>query len=289
MKKTKLKLWIAFTMILLVFLLSIFLRKKTELVQPKIGPITDSVYSLGTIKSDATYNLRTVISSRILTLFVSEGDHVEKNKPLIYLESGLTLYAPFTGVISNINIRQGEITMPSQTLLTLINFDKMYILASLDQQSILMVRKGQKVEISFESMRNKKAKGVVASVYPSNSSFMAKIITREMPAGVLPEMTCDLAIETSRKENAVLIPTVALNQKKTILVARNKEKIMMKPQLGNTSGDYIEILGSEIQPNDRFIVVIPKSPLWSLFQLISILSLILILSLIFRKKKEAQN
>lgn len=278
--------WLFFSLMLIALIFSLLAGRKPETLKPKSGNVVEAVYALGTVKTDNTFNLRTSITSKISRIFVTEGDGVYKNTPLILLDSGLMLRAPFSGIINKINQKETENTIPGQAILSLINFEKMHISASLDQESVLKVRKGQKVEISLESMRDKKAKGVVSSVYPSGTEFIAKIKSNDLPAGVLPEMTCDIAIEISKREQVNMIPLRSLNSQ-TLSLIRHNQKITLKPRLGVVSGEWVEVLNNEVQLTD--ILLIPKKPtnIRLFFVILFVFLAGITLYQILRKKKEA--
>ena len=222
-------------------------------VPPKIGPIVEVVYALGTVKSEHTYNLRLGIPASIISIFVTEGQEVKRGAPLLVTDSGVAFDAPFSGIVYKLNFEKGENVMPGTPVLTIIDPSTIYILVSLDQQSAMRVKKSQPVELSFEGIRNTKSTGMVDRIYPSNGQFYARIYSRTIPAGVLPDMNVDCAIAVGKKDKALLIPAAALKEG-AVTLYRNKKKMMVRCQTGAVNEGWTEVTDNSILPNDEIVV-----------------------------------
>jgi multidrug efflux pump subunit AcrA (membrane-fusion protein) len=219
MKKRK-QLFILMTITgLSLFLIGTLLRPSDELVKPIISPVVDVIYALGTVEAIRDFQLRFGMNSTILNLYVEEGDHVNKGDPLLRNDTLLIFTAPFTGVVSEIKYKQGELVPANVAVLTLTSLENMYVRVSLSQESILPVKPGQPVQISFENLRNKIVTGRVARVYPSDGNFIVKIRADQMPEEVVPEMSFDVSIEFGRKDRAVLVTVAAIVNNKLYLWA----------------------------------------------------------------------
>ena len=118
--------------LLAIFLGYGFFFKKPNVVKPKVGPIVEAIYALGTVKSDDIYILKLGITSGITQLFVSEGDIVQKGQKLIVTESS-TLTSPISGTVTRIYLDKGETVMPGIPVLTVMDLTKTFIQISLDQ------------------------------------------------------------------------------------------------------------------------------------------------------------
>lgn len=182
----------------------------TTTVKPQKGPVSDSVFALGTVKTDRLYNVRFGMNTVIRRLYVHEGDRVDAGSQLVMNDSSPVARSPFAGVITSVSYLEGELAPAGQAILSIAGLDSLYIKVSLDQESIILVRKGQPVELSFENMRSEKIKGTVGSVYVSGDEFLVRIQPAGLPEWVLPGMTCDAAILVRYKEDAIMIPSNAI-------------------------------------------------------------------------------
>jgi multidrug efflux pump subunit AcrA (membrane-fusion protein) len=310
MKKKEKIIWIVLLSIIFISILYfLIVPKKDKFVAVKTGAMVESVYSLATVKTELSYNLRPFVTEKIAKIFITEGDFIYKNAPLLLLDTGLILYSPITGVISKVFMKDSEVLVAGQIVMTIINFDKMYLTASLDQESALKVRRGQKTEISFESIRGEKINGTVMSIYPSGTDFITRISATKLPQGILPEMTADIAIEISRKENVLMIPastlqTVEMPLKNTgkersgrrdfrpvkvqkITLIRDGKKITIKPKIGLRNDNWIEVDRKEVFPTDKILLPSSKkSPIR--FLILSFVIFAIIFSYrYFKKRREA--
>ncbi len=224
-------------------------QKKIILAKPKMRPVVEALYALGTIKAENIYNLRFGMNSQIKNIFVREGDQLLANAPLLLTDTGLVLRAPYAGTVTKVYFKTGEMASANQIILTLTDLKKLYVIASLDQESILQIKKDQTVELSFEMLREKKAHGKVTAIYPSGTEFLVRIDTDNLPPEVLPEMTCDAAIQIQRSEKKILIPKVAVEKGRVSLI-RNNQDLTIPVKTGNTIGNMIEIIDGTVQVTD---------------------------------------
>ena len=239
---------------LTLVILSIVLitRHGGEKVKPKIRPVVESVYAIGIVTSDYTYNLKPSVSSVIEKFYLLEGQRVKKGDPLMRTDTGIIFYAPFDGILSKRYNEQGEITTPGQPVLTIIDPTRTHVIITLDQQSAVRVRAKQRCELSFENMRQRKFHGVIDRIYPSNSQFLAWIIVPGLPPEVLVGMSADIAIEVARRDRAVLIPAAAVDRG-WVGVIRKGKKMKLHVKFGAIDKDFIEVLDNKIYPDDLVV------------------------------------
>jgi len=227
-------------------------RNKIVSVKPKTGSVVEAVYALGTVKADNSYTLRLMANTVIKRKYVSEGESVKKDSPLLLTDYGIIFSAPFSGTITRLHFEEGETITPAVPVLNLMDLLKTHVIVSLDQQSALKIKKDQNVELSFESFRNRKFKGKVDKIYPSSGQFLVKIRPESLPEEILPEMTVDAAIEIEKRENVILIPVAAV--KRGYVEIRRKDKTeKIKIKLGTIAGRWVEIPDRQILPDDLII------------------------------------
>jgi macrolide-specific efflux system membrane fusion protein len=224
-----------------------------EKLEIKRGSIVEAVYALGTVKPEQVYSLKFGISAAIRELYVEEGQPVNKGDALVSNDSGVVFRAPFSGTITNLNFSKSEIAMPGVPVFELIDMKNAYIQVSLDQESALRVKAKQKVQLSFESIRGHIYTGEVERIYPSQGQFLVRINTPKLPEGVLPEMTTDVAIEVSKKENVILIPLIAADRGKVTRIRKGKkEKIEIR--LGAINSEFGELVEGDLIESDEVSV-----------------------------------
>ena len=254
--KSRKFLYLALILVLIAGLVGFFLYKKNtnyDLVKPRVGSVVEAVYGLGTVIGPQTYQVKTGVNQKIVSLYVREGDVVKIGDPLIQLDESGINRSPIAGTVTAVPFRKGELLFPGVAAITLVNLQDLYLEVSLEQQTILRVTKGQKAIISFESLRGEKMEGLVQSIFPKDNQFVVHISLEKFPTGVLPGMTADVAIQIGKKENVLTIPVSAISSG-VVNIRRNGKTIKQKVQLGITDGEWAEIISDGISPDDEIIV-----------------------------------
>jgi len=219
------------------------------------GNLVESVYGLGTVTANQSYQLKIGVTTAIQKIFVQEGASVEKGMPLVKLDEGNTFNAPFTGTLTSIPYKLRETVYPQMPILTLMNLSDRSILISLEQEGALRVRSGQIARMSFETIRGKVFSGTVQSLYPSENQFLVRINIPDLPAEILPGMTGDVAIEVAKRENILLVPIRAVQSGK-VLVRENGKIKKIPVTIGAIDGRFGEILSGDLKVGDE--AVLPK-------------------------------
>jgi multidrug efflux pump subunit AcrA (membrane-fusion protein) len=233
------------------------LRARSEgmLSEPlKRGTIIESVYGIGTVLANRSFQIKPGVISTIDTFYVKEGDTVKKGDPLTKIDK-VVYRAPFDGTVTYLPFKQGENVFAQVPVLTLVDLMDRYIVVSLEQQGALRVRTGQKATLSFDTIRQQNYPGLVQSVYSNESSFLARIDASGLPAMILPGMTADVAIEIRRQENALLVPVAALIGGNTLWVKHGggiPKKVEVK--VGIVDKAQAEIVSGNVEPGDRVII-----------------------------------
>lgn len=253
MNKRKLIIMAASGAVLFVLVMFVFNNKSGTVTQPKFGPIVEAVYALGTVKTDKWYNARFGMNSIIRKIYVTEGQHVNAGESLLMTDSGLIFGAPFAGTVTSIAYKEHEMAPTGQTIMSISSLKELYVRVSLDQESIVRVRKGQQVELSFENLREEKVHGIIESVYPSGDEFLVRVGVPVFPEGVLPEMTCDAAIVIRKKDRALMIPASAVRNGRVLLIRKGR-KMNVQVSTRRINDMWTEVLDNSVLLNDRIVV-----------------------------------
>lgn len=241
-------------LILIVVLLVWLFSSSYQTISPKRGTITEAVYALGTVKSEYVFKIKAALPMAIKTVAVKEGDIVRKGQTLLVSDSGTTFKAPFSGTVTSLTVNTGELVITGMQLLVLQDLDRLYVEYSLEQESALLVQPGQRAELTFETLRSPPSHGVVDRIYPNEGQFIVRVVVKDLPKAVLPEMTADTAIEVERKENVMMIPITSIAANNTVTRLRNAKKKTIKVQLGIKNNEWAEIIDTDILETDTLIL-----------------------------------
>lgn len=122
------------------------------------------------------------ISGKLLELNVSEGDKVNKNEilarqemnnlPDTSVEQSL-VRAPIDGVVVRKQGTVGELLSTGQTLITLIDPSKIYILANIEETKLEKIQVGQPVDITIDQYSSQKFSGKVKTIGETSNSAIS--------------------------------------------------------------------------------------------------------------------
>lgn len=252
MSKKFLSLLVGLALVALGFWFFLVKMKATEVSRPRMGDVIESIYGLGTVTPSQVYHMRSAVVVAVRKLFVTEGDLVKSGDLLVQLDER-KVHSAIEGTVTAVAYKDGEIVPPQASVITVTNLEKLYLEVSLEQQSILRIKRGQTALVSFESLRNEKIAGAVASVYPRDSQFIVRIELQKWPVGVLPGMTADVAILVGKKTNVLLIPlhSIVAGQ---VTRLRNGKKERIPITLGVVDGEWGEVTSENIAQDDELLV-----------------------------------
>ncbi|GAB4018709.1 MAG: hypothetical protein Fur0010_20040 [Bdellovibrio sp.] len=220
-----------------------------EFVSATQGPIIESVYGLGTIKSKNIFELKLGVSTSVEKILVQEGESLVKNQQIVKLSSMPIKTSPISGVVTLINYHPGEIVPANTPVLKIEDPHELTVEVKLEQQGALRVRKGQKARLSFESVKGEYFSALVTAVFSRNEEFVVAIEPEKLPENILPGMTCDVAIIVNEKDNATLVPVKSV-QSGMLTIKRDGRIKKIKVEVGAMDPKWAEIIGGELQNGD---------------------------------------
>lgn len=176
------------------------------------------------------------------------------------------IYAPFSGYIDNISIKEGEIAMPGRPLFHLVNLQKVYVNAEISESYIPIIHKGELVEITIPTYPNikriEKVYRIGEVINPQSRTFELQFKIDNPDELLKPNMIAMLTINDYTNKHALVVPSYIIRKDMKgnylYLVIQNKEGIKLAKKryvtTGLSSGKYTEIING-IKPGD---VVVEK-------------------------------
>ena len=231
-------------------------RNQVVLVQAKKGDITEAIYALGTVVARNSFTYKAAITKTIDKLYVVEGDQVQKGQKILEFDDRIAVRSPLNGTVTTLPYKTGENVFANQVVVTIQDLGEVFIEAQLDQLGALRVRKGLKVRVSFENLRQQVFYGVVDSLYPSAGNFVAHIEVNDLPSHILPGMTADLAIEVATKNDVILIPVQAMSNGQVVVqTGGHREKRPV--QIGTMDSEWAEEISGAIKAGESLVIKRP--------------------------------
>lgn len=148
-----------------------------------------------------TVTVSPLISGRITSLKVQEGDYVNAGDTLGWQETGTMatsagvntnalnsvgsvavgkaeITAPISGQIIKLAVEPGQVVSPGQSLAVIADTQDLYVSANIEETSVEKVKRGQNVEITLDALQNKKVVGKVEEIGKATTSTFSVISTQ---------------------------------------------------------------------------------------------------------------
>ena len=225
-----------------------------ELSAPlKRSVITESVYGIGTVTANKTFQFKPGTINTIHNIFVKEGDTVKYGDRLLELDGGLMVAAPFDGTVTSLPFKVGENVFAQSVIIDVVDLLDRYLVVSLEQRGALRVRRGQSASLSFDGMRDQSFAGKVDSIYSSGNNFLVRINIAELSPHILPGMTADTAIAITEHKDVLLVPVAAIESGK-VTVQRPVGKQAIAVTTGIIDGVMAEVTSGDLKEGDRLLI-----------------------------------
>lgn len=173
--------------------------------------------------------------------------------------------APFSGVITQTFVKDGDMAAPGMPLLSMEGVSKMQVTAMVSEEDISIIKKGMQATVRIKSL-NKDMQGKVSEVSQSakntGGQYLVKITLDEMDteirSGMFVNVQLHVTYETNNQETVkILVPEKALVRQGQLTgiytVGNENTAILRWLRVGNVYGSQIEIL-SGLSEGETFIV-----------------------------------
>ncbi len=125
----------------------------------------------------------------------------------------LQIHAPFSGVVAEVNVKEGEMPPTMKPAIVMIDLDSgFYVDVTVDEMDIAKVRVGQQARVKPSALRNVILKGTVSYVSPVSTvingvtSYKAKVDLGRTKAPLKEGMYADVTITTQNLKDVLLVP-----------------------------------------------------------------------------------
>ncbi|MBI3536632.1 MAG: efflux RND transporter periplasmic adaptor subunit [Chloroflexi bacterium] len=169
------------------------------------------------------------------------------------------LTAPFTGTVTEINVRPGELVGGFNPLAAVADLNALEIAAEIDEIDVATTDVGQSVEVRLDAFPGERFAGRIARLYPAASTqrgstvYGAVVDIDPRTFKVRPGMGASLKIATIEKKNVLLVPNRALKNvgaRKAVTVAGRGDVIV---EVGVSDGTETEIV-SGLNEGDQIVI-----------------------------------
>ncbi len=183
------------------------------------------------------------------------------------VQQTMTFYAPQSGVVDNLDIREGFFVEPGTTLMSVGTLEEVWVEAEIFERQASMVEVGLPVTMNLDYLPGETWQGKVNYVYPTldPKTRTARIRLRfQNRNGLLkPNMFAQVSIHADAKEDALMIPREAVIrtgiQDRVVLALGEGRFKSIEVKLGRLDEQYAEIIsglesGEEVVTSAQFLL-----------------------------------
>ena len=130
--------------------------------------------------------------------------------------SDLVIVAPFSGMVTEVNAKKGEVVGPQKDLVSLLSYDKLQIKVNVVENNIIKITVGQNARITFDAIPSKEYSGKILSIDPAEKEingttyYQTTIEVNETIDFLRSGMTANVWILTKESPNSLYVPISAL-------------------------------------------------------------------------------
>jgi membrane fusion protein, multidrug efflux system len=171
--------------------------------------------------------------------------------------------APFSGVVDQISIKEGELASPGIRMLHLVNLQRLKITANLSESYLQDVQRGEMVDIEFPSFpelsKTLPVSRVGTVIDNKSRTFEVEILYDNSNERVKPNQFVNIKINDFKAKDAIVVPSIIIRQDiqgNFLFIAsgnegnRKAEKIYVKP--GRTYQEETMVVEG-LQPGQQVI------------------------------------
>ena len=206
---------------------------------------------------------------RLKALQLSQ-DLIEQLETSRQVKQNITFYAPQSGVVDGLNIREGFFVKPENTLLSIAKLNKVWVETEVYERDVIYIAEGLPVRMTLGYLPGREWIGKVDYVYPSldaNTRTLRVRLAFDNTDNLLrPNMFANVTIyhdegyiaQSSNRQSAstVAVPKEAVirtgSQNRVVLALGEGKFKSINVDIGRVSRDSIEILNG-VHEGDRVV------------------------------------
>ena len=177
------------------------------------------------------------------------------------VQQTITFYTSRSGVVDNLNIREGFFVKPGTTLMSIGTLDEVWVEAEVFERQASLVAVGQPVTMTLDYLPAERWLGQVDYVYPTldAKTRTARVRLRfdNTDATLKPNMFTRVVIHADNKKETLVIPREAVirtgSQDRVVLASGDGRYKSVAVRLGRLNDQFAEIL-SGLHEGERIVI-----------------------------------
>ncbi|BCG02374.1 hypothetical protein PPGU19_069420 (plasmid) [Paraburkholderia sp. PGU19] len=183
------------------------------------------------------------------------------------VQTHVVLSSPETGVVSELNVRDGAQVTPGQTLAKVAGLSKLWLIVEIPESLALSVQPGMSVDATFSGDPAQHFNGQIREILPgisaSSRTLQARLEIDNTALKLTPGMLMRVRVGGQKSVSRLLVPSEAVitTGKRSVVIARNKDGRLqpVAVTVGNDVGSETEVLsglsdGEQVVASGQFLI-----------------------------------
>ncbi|APR38170.1 efflux RND transporter periplasmic adaptor subunit [Paraburkholderia sp. SOS3] len=166
-------------------------------------------------------------------------------------QTHIVLSSPENGVVSELNVRDGAMVTPGQTLAKVAGLSKLWLIVEIPEALALDARPGMRVDATFSGDPTRHFTGRIREILPGISTtsrtLQARLEIDNADGRLTPGMLMRVHVSGAKTVSRLLVPSEAVitTGKRSVVIVRNSDGRLQPATVtvGNDVGNETEVLG----------------------------------------------
>jgi Cu(I)/Ag(I) efflux system membrane fusion protein len=166
-------------------------------------------------------------------------------------QTHIVLASPETGVVSELNVRDGAMVTPGQTLAKVAGLSKLWLIVEIPEALALDAHPGMNVDATFSGDPTRHFSGRIREILPGISTtsrtLQARLEIDNADGRLTPGMLMRVRVSGAKPVMRLLVPSEAVitTGKRSVVIVRNSDGRLQPANVtvGNDIGNETEVLG----------------------------------------------
>ncbi len=208
--------------------------------------------------------LRAASRARLQMLGLTSADVQSSNRGP---GAAIVLHAPHAGIVTTLDVREGQRVSAGQTLMSLNDLSTVWIEAALPQSVGATIRAGTPVTVSVDALTGRTFAGTVETLLPdidaATRTQRARIVLDNPDGALSPGMFATVQLNPAQGKAVPVVPDdalIATGSQTRVIVAEDGGRFRAQPViLGAAAGGYTEIrdglsAGEKVVISGQFLI-----------------------------------
>lgn len=235
-----------------------------ELLSPQWSSALAEYDALQHVQSAEAKGLRAASRERLQVLGLTPAEIRSSRHGT---SAAITLHAPQAGVVTTLDVREGQRVTTGQTLMTVNGLSTVWIEAALPQAAAATVRRGTPVVVTVDALPGRSFPGTVETLLPevdaTTRTQRARIVLDNADGALSPGMFATVQLNPTPDAAVPVVPDDALiatgTHTRVILAEGDGHFRAVSVRIGRAAGGYTEILdglsgGEKVVVSGQFLI-----------------------------------